>query len=93
MKKNYIHLLTLGVGDLIGRIPFLNAAHEPYSAHVYVSDDIAVQPIEVGVVEQEYEALSSTLKNMIQNMTNSISVTTGRIFDLIRSAGRSADAD
>ncbi|MBA2880712.1 CRP-like cAMP-binding protein [Desulfosalsimonas propionicica] len=93
MKKKYIHLLTLGVGDLIGRIPFLNAAHEPYSAHVYVSDDIAVQPIEASVVEQEYEALSSTLKNMIQNMTNSISVTTGRIFDLIRSAGQSDDAD
>jgi CRP-like cAMP-binding protein len=92
-KDQYLHLITLGPGDMIGRILFLNSAHEPYSAEVYVSADIAVQRIDSDLVEQEYQALSGTLKNIIQHLTNSISVTTGRISDLIHLAGRSSGPD
>ena len=88
-----LHLMTLGPGDLIGRIGFLNACHEPYSARVCVSEDIELQPVDTRQVQQEYEALSSTMKNMIQNLINSISVTTARISDLVRHTGRFTDID
>ena len=81
-----VHLVTLGSGDLLGRVAFLNTAHEPYSAEVYISRDFAAEDIDPEQIEHEYEALSAVFKNMIQNMTDSISVTTGRISDLIQKA-------
>ncbi|MFP4451746.1 MAG: DUF4388 domain-containing protein [Desulfobacterales bacterium] len=85
-KTGYVHLLTLTPGDIIGRLPNLNTAHEPYSAEVYVSGEFNADRVDPAKVEREYEQLSSTFKNMIQNMTNGISVTTGRVFDLVRKA-------
>ncbi|MCF8037414.1 MAG: DUF4388 domain-containing protein [Desulfobacteraceae bacterium] len=81
-----VHLVTLGSGDILGRVAFLNTAHEPYSAEVYISRDFAAEDIDPEQIEHEYEALSAVFKNMIQNMTDSISVTTGRISDLIQKA-------
>ncbi|MFW5936427.1 MAG: DUF4388 domain-containing protein, partial [Desulfosalsimonas sp.] len=82
-KIGRVHLMTLGPGDILGRVPFLNTAHEPHSAEVYISRDFAAQDIDPEQIEHEYESLSGIFKNMIQNMTDSISVTTGRISDLI----------
>ncbi|MBS3808569.1 MAG: cyclic nucleotide-binding domain-containing protein [Desulfobacterales bacterium] len=87
-KIGYIHLVTLGPGDIIGRIPFLNTAHEPYSAEVYASEEFTARSVDPGEVEREYDQLSGTFKHMIQNMTNAISVTTGRVFDLAKKAKR-----
>ncbi|MCF8110546.1 MAG: cyclic nucleotide-binding domain-containing protein [Desulfobacteraceae bacterium] len=87
-KRGYVHLMTLAPGDILGRIPNLNTAHEPYSAEVYVTGEFNAEKIDLTHVEREYEQLSATFKNMIQNMTNGISVTTGRVFDLIRKAGK-----
>ncbi|MFP3980532.1 MAG: DUF4388 domain-containing protein [Desulfobacterales bacterium] len=85
-KIGRVHLMTLGPGDILGRVPFLNTAHEPHSAEVYISRDFAAQDIDPEQIEHEYESLSGIFKNMIQNMTDSISVTTGRISDLIQKA-------
>ncbi|MFP4667331.1 MAG: DUF4388 domain-containing protein [Desulfobacterales bacterium] len=91
-KIGYVHLLTLAPGDIVGRIPNLNTAHEPYSAEVYVSEQFSAERIDYKQVEREYEELSTTFKNMIHNMTNGISVTTGRVFDLIRKAAKKEQA-
>lgn len=93
VRDQHLHLLTLEAGDLVGQISFLNSAHEPYCAQVYVSENIDVQPLDLDHVQQQYDALSRTLKNMIHNITNSISVTTGRIHDLITYAGRTGGSD
>ncbi|MCF8026710.1 MAG: cyclic nucleotide-binding domain-containing protein [Desulfobacteraceae bacterium] len=87
-KIGRVLLMTLGPGDILGRVAFLNTAHEPYSAEVYISRDFAAQDIEPEQIEQEYEELSVVFRNMVQNMTDSISVTTGRIYDLIQKAKR-----
>ena len=87
-KIGRMHLLTLSAGDILGRVPFLNTAHEPYSAEAYVSRDFAAEDIDPQQIEREYEALSGVFKNMIRNMTHSISVTTGRICDLIQKTKR-----
>jgi CRP-like cAMP-binding protein len=91
IKDKYLHLLTLEKGDLIGRIAFLNSAHEPYSAQVYLSEDTEVYPVDLDNLHQEYQELSGTFKNMIRNLTNSISVTTGRIQDIITHSGKCED--
>lgn len=83
-KIGYAQLLELGPGDIVGRIPNLNTAHEPYSAEVYVSDEFGAARLDPEQIEREYEQLSPTFKNMVQNVTNGISVTTGRVSDLLR---------
>ncbi len=79
-----IHLCTLGVGDFAGAIPFLSTSHEPYSATVYASNDFDAEFFDLGTVRIEYDKLSQTFKNMIDYLSTSISVTTGRILDLTR---------
>lgn len=81
------HLCTLTAGDFVGQIPFLNSSHEPYSANVYTSEDFMADDYSLTNVRAEYEALSQTFKNMLQNMSLCISVTTGRILDLMRKPG------
>ncbi|MGM0451658.1 MAG: cyclic nucleotide-binding domain-containing protein [Thermodesulfobacteriota bacterium] len=84
-ENEWIHLCTLGPGDFIGQIPFLNTAHEPHSASVYVSDDFDAEPFDIVGLKEEYDRLSQTFTNMIANMATSISITTGRILDLFNS--------
>lgn len=89
LESGYVHLLSLGPGDVIGRVPLLNTAHEPYSAVAHVSENFAAQEIDSEALEQEHGNLSKTFKNMIQHTSHAISVTTGRVFDLIQHAGNS----
>jgi CRP-like cAMP-binding protein len=79
-----IHLCTLEAGDFIGAIPFLNTSHEPYSANVYASADLETDLFDLSAVRREYEMISETFKNMVEYLSTSISVTTGRILDLTR---------
>lgn len=90
-KFGYVNLITLEPGDIIGRLPYLETSHEPYSAEIYVSGEFNARKLDPRRIEQEYEQFSATFKNMIQNMTNGVSVTTGRISDLIRQAGARKD--
>jgi len=80
--NGYLPLCTLKNDDFIGHIGFLNTPHEPYSAVAYVSDDFEGEAFDTSVLSGEYDNISATFKNMIQNMMTSISVTTGRVLDL-----------
>jgi len=82
--EGHIHLCTLSAGDFVGQIPFLNTSHEPYSASAFVSGDFDAEVYPLASAREEYEAMSQTFKNMLQNMSMSISVTTGRILDLLK---------
>ena len=82
-----IHLCSLGAGDFTGAIPFLNSSHEPYSAFVFASRDFRAERYDLQKVQKEYESISNTFKNMVEYMTTSISVTTGRIMDLAGKMG------
>lgn len=84
-ENEWLHLCTLGPGDFIGQIPFLNTAHEPHSATVYVSGDFEAEPFDIVGIKEEYDRLSQAFMNMIANMATSISITTGRILDLFNS--------
>ncbi len=90
--QDFIELCVLGPNDFIGHIPFLNTSHEPHSATVYVSADFKCQRVDLMRVKKEYNRVSKTFKNLIQHTTQSISVTTGRLFDVIK-AGQHPPGD
>ncbi len=72
----YIPLNTLSKGDFIGQAPFLDIGHEPYFASVFGSENFKAEAINLKAMQQEYEKLSPTFKNILENMATSMSVTT-----------------
>ena len=66
---------NLGKGDFTGSIPFVDIGMEPDSASVYTSDDIELSPVEHKRLQREYENLSATFRNIVENLSTSISVT------------------
>lgn len=84
VDKHFFRLCEMKKDDIIGYIPFLSSPHEPHSASVYVSDDFETEEIDLRDIKEEYDQLTDTFKNMIQHTATSISVTTGRIVDLVK---------
>lgn len=83
-KNEYLPLMNLSAGDLLGRIPFINTGHEPHSASVFVSKDFNARKIDTGDIQKEYDQLSLTFKNILENMGNCISATTMIVSELHR---------
>ena len=74
--NGYVPLVRLKKGDFFGKIPFLDMGHEPYSAAVFSSADLKLAAVDTAKLKSEHEELSSTLKNIIEHLATSISVTT-----------------
>jgi len=72
----FVPLSNIGKGDYFGNIPFINMGHEPHNAFVFSSKDLKLNPIDLRKLQQEYDSLSSTFKNIIENIATRISVTT-----------------
>jgi len=75
-ETGYIPLARLKKGDFFGRVPFLDMGHEPYSAAVFSSQDLRLAAVDSDKLKSEHEGLSSTLKNIIEHLATSVSVTT-----------------
>lgn len=78
-QQGLIYLMTLGKGDFIGRIPFLNIDHEPAFASVFASEDLKLGILDTDKIEEEYGKLSVTVKNIIEYTTICLSATTSRV--------------
>ncbi len=63
-------------GDFLGRIPFLDMGHEPFSASVFASPDLKLAAINPDDFQKEYDNLSATLKNIFAHLATCISVST-----------------
>ena len=74
--NGYVPLAHLKKGDFFGRIPFIDMGHEPYSAAVFSSVDLKLAAVDADKLQSEHDGLSSTLKNIIEHLATSISVTT-----------------
>ncbi|MCK4987846.1 MAG: hypothetical protein KAS40_20070, partial [Desulfobacterales bacterium] len=72
----YMPLAQLKKGDFFGRVPFLDMGHEPYSAAVFSSQDLKLAAVDSEKLQSEHEGLSSTIKNIIEHLATSVSVTT-----------------
>jgi CRP-like cAMP-binding protein len=74
--SGYVPLVRLKKGDFFGRIPFLDLGHEPYSAAVFSSGDLKLAAVDSEKLRSEHQGLSSTIKNIIEHLATSVSVTT-----------------
>ncbi len=68
-------LCHLYKGDFFGDLPFLHVGQEPDGASIYGSENIKIAKIEAVTLQKEYNRLSTTFKNIVDNMATCMSVT------------------
>ena len=68
-------LCHLYKGDFFGNVQFLHLGQEPEGAAIYGSENIKITKIEAVSLQREYNRLSTTFKNIVDNMATCISVT------------------
>lgn len=61
--------------DFFGKLPFLDVGHEPAAAAIYGSRDLETRPLDVSVLESEFNRLSPTFHNFIENLAACITAT------------------
>ncbi len=66
---------SMGKGDVIGPIAFLDMGLEPGSAIVMGDQDLKVTKLDRQTLNEEYEQLSSTFKNILENLSTCILAT------------------
>lgn len=81
--KGDVNLLSLGVDDVFGKIPFIDFGHEPFSASVMTSKSFQTDILDGRALEQEYENLSRTLRNFIFHTATSLSMTTKLLYQIL----------
>ncbi|MCK5783023.1 MAG: cyclic nucleotide-binding domain-containing protein [Desulfobacterales bacterium] len=86
INNHFLQLCPLNPDDMIGNIPFLSTSHEPHSAQIFVSDDFETEEIDLIDLKEEYDELSTTLKNMFLHTATCLSVTTGRLMDILKNS-------
>lgn len=74
--KGDLPILSLEQNDVFGNIPFMDIGHEPRSAIVLPSKDLKVEKLDIKDLEEEYNKLSPTFRNMIFNIGSYITMTT-----------------
>jgi CRP-like cAMP-binding protein len=74
-ENGYVPLANLYPGDFFGHIPFLDIGQEPYSASVFGAKDLKMSEVDPDILGKEFNELSSTFKNFIRHIANSILVT------------------
>lgn len=70
-----IVLCHLYKGDFFGDVPFIHLAQEPEGASIYSSENIKIAKVEAELMQNEYNRLSTTFKNMVDNMAACMCVT------------------
>ena len=86
VRGQHILLCQLGPEDVLGNIPFLGTSHEPHSAGVFVSDPFETVALDLIDLKEEYDELSQTFRNLVSHTSTCLSVTTGRLMDMIARA-------
>ena len=64
-QKGHLLLAPLERDDFFGNIPFLNFGHEMGGASVLASDDLEVERLDTTSLEDEYDSLSHSFRNLI----------------------------
>lgn len=85
-------LCHLYKGDFFGDVPFLHMGHEPEGASIYGSENIKIAKVEAVSLQKEYNRLSTTFKNLVDNMATSMSVTADMVCSSLASK-KEAPAD
>ncbi|MBN2126041.1 MAG: DUF4388 domain-containing protein [Deltaproteobacteria bacterium] len=75
-RKGPLHLMTLEKDDFLGSVPFTDMGQEPRGAGVFVSKDAKLEKIDPQPIQEEYNRLSGTIRNLIYNAGICSAVTT-----------------
>ncbi|MFC1812221.1 cyclic nucleotide-binding domain-containing protein [Thermodesulfobacteriota bacterium] len=87
MDNIYVPLATLREGDYFGHVSFLDIGHEPYSASVFGSESLETRPVDSESLQEGFDQISTTLKNIIEHTATSLSVTTKIACDFHKKPG------
>ena len=71
-----VPLAQLYKGDYFGTIPFLDLGHEPDMASILAGSDFKVRKIDPSQLREEYNQLSATFKNFVDNVATCVNVST-----------------
>jgi len=71
-----ISLAQLYKGDYFGNISFLELGHEPESASVMAAKEFKVRKVDLERLREEYNQLSTTFKNFVDNVATCVAVST-----------------
>jgi CRP-like cAMP-binding protein len=71
-----IPLVQLYKGDYFGNISFLELGHEPELSSVIAAKDFKVRKMDSAKLREEYNQLSTTFKNFVDNVATSVSIST-----------------
>jgi len=82
-SKRHIPLLRLEKDDFFGSIPFLDYAQEPGSASVLASEDLEIIELKLAPLQEAYEKVPEILKNLANNISTNIAMTTGLLYRMI----------
>jgi CRP-like cAMP-binding protein len=77
----HILLANLSLGDSFGHVPFLEIGHEPYTASIYSSPDLEIEPLDSMAFQHEYHRQSTTMKNLLEHVSACIAITTQLVFN------------
>lgn len=86
-ENGRIPLANLYKGDYFGRLPFLDMGHEPEFASVMATKDLKVRKVEIAQLQKEYNHLSTTFKNFIDNVATCVSITTKVVCNYYKKSG------
>ena len=81
--KGDVHLLSLGVDDVFGKIPFMAFGHEPFAASVMTSTPFEAEILDSEALQKEYNNLSHTFRNFVFGTATNISMTTKLFYQLL----------
>jgi CRP-like cAMP-binding protein len=88
-KHGVVPLITgLSKGDFIGQMPFLDMGLEPASAVVLGDKRLKVSTIDQQALQDEYDQLSLTFKNVLENLSTNILATAMFICEFAKKAAR-----
>lgn len=71
-----VPLVQLFKGDYFGHMPFLDLGHEPEHASVMATKELKVRKVDMSKLRDEYNQLSTTFKNFVDNVATCVAVST-----------------
>jgi len=75
-QKGYVPVADLGVGDFVGKIPFIDIGHESEKAVVLPSDHFMSRQISLTEIMEEYEKAPNIIKCIVRFLSNCVASTT-----------------
>lgn len=77
-----VPLIQLTKGDYFGNVPFLDFGHEPEFASVLAPTNFKVRKVDMTPFRNEFNQMSTTFKNFVDNVASCVSVSTKVVCNL-----------